>query len=92
MSDDDFASVRIILTDEEPALPPDSPERELLRALLRTTLLDLSGEGVEARKARCYVEASDESHPFTFNNLCQMLDLNPDRVRQLAGVPARTGN
>jgi hypothetical protein len=48
--------------------------------------LDLSGKGSESRKARCYVESSDESHPLTFQNLCYMLDLNPERVRRLAGI------
>lgn len=86
MSDEDYAGVRIICIDEEAALPPDCPERELLRALLRATLLDLSSKGAESRKARCYMETSDESHPLTFNNLCYMLDLNPERVRKLAGV------
>jgi hypothetical protein len=86
MFDDEFAGFRIICIDEESALPPDCPERELLRAILRVTLLDLSGKGSESRKARCYVESSDESHPLTFQNLCYMLDLNPERVRRLAGI------
>lgn len=86
--DDDFGTLRTFIIDEEEVTGEESPERDLLRAILRATLLDLQAGGTIARKARFYMVQPDESHLLAFNNLCRMLDLDPDVIRRLAGVAA----
>lgn len=60
-NDDEQGSLRTFVIDEEEATGQDSPERELLRAILRATLLDLQAGGTVSQKARFYMIKADES-------------------------------
>lgn len=85
-NDDEQGTLKTFFVDDDGASGQDSPERELLRAILRATLHDLQAGGPVSRKARSYMVHSGDSHLLAFNNLCRMLDLDPVIIRRLAGI------
>ena len=63
-------------------------ERALMRAVLEDAIRCLGGQVGRflerrflAAKARAWIERRDPSWPFSFDNICQELDLDPDVVR-----------
>jgi hypothetical protein len=67
---------------------PGEPERALMRAVLEDAIRCLAGEGRPlahraqlAAKARNWVATCDTHWPYSFDNVCSGLDLEPDRVR-----------
>jgi len=64
------------------------PERELLRAILRSALLDVrkAKSEEELRKATHYVLDGDEDYIFSFRSICQFLNLVPERIIEALGI------
>jgi hypothetical protein len=68
---------------------PPSPEKRLLMAVLMDALLEFkevassSNPDDHARlsKLRAWFHAKDVKWPFSFVNLCEQLDLDPDSIR-----------
>jgi len=70
-------------------------ERALMRAVLEDAIRCLAGQvgrsldrAFLAAKARAWIERRDPSWPFSFDNICQELDLDPDVVRARLLAPA----
>lgn len=53
----------------------------LARAMLMRTIQDLMDKEY-GRKARRYIETNDYDYPLSFNNQCEVLNLNPRHVRK----------
>ena len=77
------------------------PQKRLMAAVLRAVVDDcrsgflvLPPEGSQeaiplgVRKAIAYVASSDRAWPFSFENLCEALGLDPKRVRRELDVSA----
>lgn len=64
------------------------PERELLRAILRSALLDVrrAKSAEELRKAKIYLLDGDEDYIFSFRSICQFLNLVPERIIEALGL------
>lgn len=64
------------------------PERELLRAILRSALIDVkkAKSEEELRKALHYVLSGDEDYIFSFRSICQFLNLVPERIIEALGL------
>ena len=62
---------------------PQSPERELLVAILHRALLDYTGnQATQRNEAQEWLfNGSDSGEPFSFNWVCSQLDLDSTAVR-----------
>jgi hypothetical protein len=60
---------------------PADPHRNLMVAVLRAAIEDICDARVAA-PALGYVTSADRRWPFSFENLCEALDLNPGNVRR----------
>jgi hypothetical protein len=67
-----------------------TPERELLLAMLERTAADLRNFRYARQHANqrlymdayLWVESTDRSHPFAFENVCEFLKLSPEHMRE----------
>jgi DNA-binding CsgD family transcriptional regulator len=80
----------------EPGLRrPGEGERALMRAVLADAIKCLAGRGRDGQplmlEARRWVASRDMRWPFSFENICCVLDLDPPTLRRRVGVPARDG-
>lgn len=57
------------------------PERMLLAAVLERAINDLIGTVHERRSARDWFEDNDSTFAFSFINICGLLNLDPDILR-----------
>ena len=78
-----------------PAAPFAEPHRRLMAAVLRAVIEDCRGgtdyrravgaetiDTSDVRKAMEYVASTDRSWPFSFENLCEALGLDPSGLRR----------
>jgi len=80
----------------EPGLRrPGEGERALMRAVLADAIKCLAGRGRDGQlqmvEARRWVASRDVRWPFSFENICCVLDLDPQTIRRRVGVQAREG-
>ncbi len=63
---------------------PETPERELLIAILDRAVLDYSGrEGELHQKAKEWIfGVQDLDNLFSYNSICEHLGINPEALRQ----------
>ncbi|MBX7144722.1 MAG: hypothetical protein K1X79_09750 [Oligoflexia bacterium] len=59
---------------------PALPERNLLRAVLLNALSDLRKPGEPHREAAMFFLNTDEDYLFSFQSICNHLDIDPSRV------------
>ena len=77
--------------------PRQTAERALMYAVLEDALQCLAGNArpanerlIQAARARAWIERRDRDWLFSFDNVCESLDLEPERLRArllAAGVP-----
>ena len=60
---------------------PTTPHRELMVAVLEVALEDAS-DMADRTGAAAWVTSTDRGWPFSFENICEALDVDPCRVRQ----------
>lgn len=63
---------------------PAMPERNLLRAILLNALSDLRKPGEPHREAAMFFLNTDEDYLFSFQSICNHLDIDPSRVLMVA--------
>lgn len=63
------------------------PHLKLMAAVLRA-VIDDAFDAAARRSAMAYVDSTDRLWPFSFENLCEALDMNPDAVRRQLGLAA----
>jgi len=61
-------------------------EKNLMRAILRMAMDDLSKHGQEQQEALTYLRSDDSTHLYSFVNICEQLELSPEKVRSLLGL------
>lgn len=68
-------------------------ERALMLAVLTDAIRCLDGHGREGQllkaEARCWLASRDQRWPFSFERICDVLDLDPETIRKRVGIPAR---
>lgn len=65
---------------------PALPERNLLRAIILTALTDLNKPGDLNRQATEFFLSNDEHYIFSFQSICNHLDVDPKRILTVAGL------
>jgi len=74
------------------------PPRRLMAAVLQTVLDDVRGPSRRAagphahEQARAYVASTDRSWPFSFENVCEAIGIDADRMREQLSVPESSGS
>ena len=66
------------------------PERNLMRAILKSAMDDMSKRGEALRDALLFFNNPDDSYLFSFRSICNHLDLCPLTIRFLVGLPNKT--
>lgn len=62
------------------------PEKNLLRAILLTAMADLKKPGEPSRRALEYFLSPDDEYIFSFHSVCNLLDLDADRILIVSGL------
>jgi len=62
------------------------PEKNLLRAILTTAMSDLKKSGEPKRKAVEFFLNTEDDYIFSFQSICNLLDLNPGRILTVTGM------
>ncbi len=72
--------------EEHEHFDPALPERNLLRAILLSALSDLRKPGEPSRRATDYLMNDDESYIFSFQSICNFLNIDSKQVLIVAGL------
>lgn len=62
------------------------PEKNLMRAILRSAMEDIRKRGELYRDARRFFMSGDEFYVYSFLCICQHLDLCPRTIRTIMGL------
>lgn len=69
------------------AVPPSSPHRSLMVAVLEAALKD-AREAADRSDAVAWLGSTDRDWPFSFENICDALDMDPRHVRRGLALPS----
>lgn len=83
----DATAIYTAYDDSEP-FDTACPERNLMRAILRTAMDDIRKPGSRHREARRYLLSNDQCYLYSFLSICFHLDLCPRTIRVMLGLPA----
>lgn len=72
--------------DDHRAYDPAEAEKNLMRAVLKTAMDDISRRGEARRDARLFFNSNDDNYLFSFISICRHLCLCPHTIRELVGV------
>ena len=75
-----------IAFDDHTQFDPARPEKDLLRAILMNALSDLKKPGELSRRAKEYFLSTEEDYLFSFQSVCNFLDVDPKRILTVAGL------
>lgn len=67
------------------------PERNLMRAILKSAMDDMAKHGEGLKDALLFFNNPDDSYLFSFKSICYHLDLCPITIRFLIGLPKIKG-
>lgn len=62
------------------------PEKNLMRAILRTAMDDMRKRGEAYRDAKRYLMSDEDYYVFSFISVCYHLDLCPRTIRTVMGL------
>lgn len=71
---------------------PATPERNLMRAILKIAMDDLQKSGELYRDARAYVLSDDDHYLYSFLSICSHLNVCPHTIRKICGLAQGWGN
>ena len=72
--------------DEYTGKDPAEPERNLMRAVLRSAMDDMRKRGEAYRDARRYFLSGDDLYLYSFMSICHHLKLCPKTIRTVVGL------
>ena len=72
--------------DEDEPFDMAQPEKELLRAVLMSALSDAGRPGREGRKAQEFFLNPDDSYLYSFQSICNHLEIDPNTILVVAGL------
>ena len=78
--------------DDHKELDLAEPERNLMRAILKSAMDDMTKKGEALRDAMLFFNNPDDSYLFSFKSICSHLDLCPLTIRFLVGLPSKKKN
>jgi len=61
-------------------------EKELLRAILENAMSDLEKPGELGRRARQFFLSADSDYIFSFQSICDFLEVDPKRILIVSGL------
>ena len=76
--------------DDEWQSDPALPERNLMRAILLSAMSDLRKTGDLGRKAREFFLGGDESYLYSFQSICNHLEVDPRSILIVTGLRVRS--
>lgn len=85
INDDKNAALYVAFEDLVP-YDPALPERNLLRAIILNALSDLKKTGEPQREATKFFMSEEEEYIFSFQSICNHLDIDPCRILTVAGL------
>jgi len=65
---------------------PAAPEKNLLRAVLLSAMLDLKKPGDAGRRASEYFLSPEEDYIFSFTAICNFLNVDPEKILTVTGL------
>lgn len=68
------------------------PEKNLMRAVLKSAMEDVRKRGEPYRDARRYLMSNDELYLFSFLSVCYHLNLCPKTIRRVLGLLESSSN
>ncbi|MGI6525562.1 MAG: hypothetical protein ACOX2O_09790 [Bdellovibrionota bacterium] len=75
--------------EEQGAPDPVIPEKSLLLAVLMNALADLHKDGAVAIKAAEYMLSPEDDYLFSFQSVCNYLNVDPKRILYISGLLKR---
>ncbi len=72
--------------DDHVSHDPATPERNLMRAILKIAMDDLRKSGELHRDARAYVLSNDDDYLYSFISICAHLNVCPHTIRKICGL------
>ncbi|MFM1848861.1 MAG: hypothetical protein RL417_2335, partial [Pseudomonadota bacterium] len=79
MRENDKNTAIYVAYEEAVPFDPAAPEKNLLRAVLLSAMLDLKKPGDAGRRAVEYFLSPDEDYIFSFASICQFLNVDTDK-------------
>ena len=64
------------------------PERNLMRAILRSAIEDYQKGGEAHKEARRFILSNDMTYVYSFRSICNFLGICPHTIRKVVGVVA----
>lgn len=71
---------------------PSSPEKSLLRAIVLSALNDLKKPGEVGRRASEYLLSKDDDYIFSFQSICNYLNVDPGKILMVSGLTPPNGD
>lgn len=89
-----FGSDSAMFTAYEDHKNPDisEPEKNLMRAILRSAMDDIQRDGDAKRQAKSYFLSDGESYLYSFQSICNQLDLCEQTILDLVGLKAKNAS
>ena len=72
--------------DDHRAYDPAESERNLMRAVLKSAMDDMTRRGEARRDARLFFTSDDDDYLLSFVSICRHLALCPHTIRELVGI------
>lgn len=88
MRENDKDTAIYIAYEETVPFDPAVPEKNLLRAVLLSAMLDLKKPGDAGRRATEYFLSPDEDYLFSFASICNFLNVDTDKILTVTGLKA----
>ena len=78
----------VVFVAYDDAIPADiaENERNLMRAILRCAIEDLTKDGKAKRDALNFFLSHDEFYIYSFTSICDQLSISRDRMLRLVGL------
>lgn len=65
------------------------PEKNLMRAILRSAMDDMQKDNAEMRKAKNYFLEDSEDYLYSFRSICTQLELCEQTILDLVGIKVK---
>lgn len=72
--------------DDHVAFDVSEPERNLMRAVLRSAMEDIKKNGEAHRDALRFLSSDDDGYLYSFASICNHLNICPRTIRRVLGL------
>ena len=92
MRENDKNTAIYVAYEEAVPFDPAAPEKNLLRAVLLSAMLDLKKPGDPGRKALEYFLSPGDDYVFSFASICSFLNVDQDKILSVTGLKSSSGD